>query len=126
MDPVAREDIAAAAAARKELGSSYDDVIAESLIERIGAEIDKRVDARLAGRRLRRRADVAELERRRTLLKGAVGGATAVGLPALLLSMKAWYGPAKGVMVVVVLLWLVIAVGYGAATWVHAMRRGDD
>jgi hypothetical protein len=121
MDPVAREDIAAAAAAREELGSSYDDVI-----ERIGVEIDKRVDARLAGRRLRRRADVAELERRRTLLKGAVGGATAVGLPALLLSMKAWYGPAKGVMVVVVLLWLVIAVGYGAATWVHAMRRGDE
>lgn len=75
MDPVAREDIAAAAAARKELGSSYDDVIAESLIERIGAEIDKRVDARLAGRRRPRRTDLAELERRRTLWKGAAVGA---------------------------------------------------
>jgi hypothetical protein len=47
MDQRAREDIAAAAAVRRDLGRDYDDVLAEGLVERIGAEIDKRVDARL-------------------------------------------------------------------------------
>jgi hypothetical protein len=47
MDQLAREDIAAAAAAHHDLGRDYDGAVAEGLIERIGAEIDKRVDARL-------------------------------------------------------------------------------
>ncbi len=49
MDQLAREDIAAAAAVHHELGRDYDGAVAEGLIERIGAEIDKRVDARLGG-----------------------------------------------------------------------------
>ena len=58
MDQRAREDIAATAAVRRDLGRDYDDVLAESLVERIGAEIDKRVDDRLAqsGDRPRKRA----------------------------------------------------------------------
>lgn len=124
MDQVTRENIAAAAAARQELGSNYDDVIAEGLIERIGAEIDKRVDARLEGRRRSRRTDVGELERRRTLWKGATVGAAAVGLPMLLAS----HGPGDGkrVAVLAVLICLVIAAGYVIASWAHAMRRRDD
>ena len=47
MDQLARDDIAAAAAAHQELGRDYDGAVAEGLIERIGDEIDKRVDARL-------------------------------------------------------------------------------
>jgi hypothetical protein len=47
MDQLAREDIAAAAAVHSELGRDYDGAVAESLVERIGEEIDKRVDARL-------------------------------------------------------------------------------
>ncbi len=47
MDQLAQEDIAAAAAAHHELGRDYDDAVAQSLVERIGEEIDKRVDARL-------------------------------------------------------------------------------
>jgi hypothetical protein len=50
MDQLAREDIAAAAAAHHELGHDYDGAVAEGLIERIGAEIDKRVDTRLGQR----------------------------------------------------------------------------
>ena len=50
MDQLARDDIAAAAAAHRELGREYDGAVAESLVERIGAEIDKRVDARAAQR----------------------------------------------------------------------------
>jgi hypothetical protein len=47
MDQLAQEHIAAAAAAHRELGRDYDDAVAQSLVERIGEEIDKRVDARL-------------------------------------------------------------------------------
>jgi hypothetical protein len=47
---MAREETAAAAAAHRELGPGYDDAVAEGLVERIGAEIDKRVDNRLAQR----------------------------------------------------------------------------
>jgi hypothetical protein len=50
MDQMAHEDIAATAAAHRELGPGFEDGLAEGLIERIGAEIDKRVDARLGQR----------------------------------------------------------------------------
>jgi hypothetical protein len=42
-----REEIAASVAAHAELGSRYDAALAEGLVERIGEEIDRRVDARL-------------------------------------------------------------------------------
>jgi hypothetical protein len=48
MDQTAQQEISAATAAHRELGPGYDDAVAEGLVERIGAEIDKRVDARLA------------------------------------------------------------------------------
>ena len=47
MDRATRDDIAAAAAVHQELGRDYDDAVAESLVDRIGAEIDKRVEAKL-------------------------------------------------------------------------------
>jgi hypothetical protein len=50
MDRGTQEDVTAAVAAHRELGSDYDSAIAEGLIERIGAEIDKRVDARFAAK----------------------------------------------------------------------------
>ena len=49
VDQMAHEEVAAAAAARHELGADYDEAVAEGLVERIGEEIDKRVDARLYG-----------------------------------------------------------------------------
>jgi hypothetical protein len=48
VDQAARDDIAAAAAVHGELGREYHGALAEGLVERIGDEIDKRVDARLA------------------------------------------------------------------------------
>jgi hypothetical protein len=50
MDPKAREDIAATAAAHRELGPGFEDGLAEGLVERIGAEIDRRIDAKLGQR----------------------------------------------------------------------------
>ena len=48
VNPTTRDDIAAAAAVHRDLGPSYTDAVSEALVERIGAEIDMRVDARLA------------------------------------------------------------------------------
>lgn len=45
-----RDEIAAAVAAHGELGARYDSAIAEGLVERIGEEIDRRVEARLGGK----------------------------------------------------------------------------
>ena len=50
VDPMTREDIAAATAVHRDLGPDYTDAVSEALVERIGAEIDRRVDARLAQR----------------------------------------------------------------------------
>jgi hypothetical protein len=45
-DPEA--EIRASVGAHSDLGPGYEDAVAEGLVERIGAEIDKRIDARLA------------------------------------------------------------------------------
>src|ERR1039457_1129474 len=44
-----KEEVRASAAAYRDLGPGYDAAVAEGLVERIGEEIDKRVDARLFG-----------------------------------------------------------------------------
>jgi hypothetical protein len=43
------EEIRASAAAHRDLGPHYDSAVAEGLVERIGEEIDRRIDARLFG-----------------------------------------------------------------------------
>jgi hypothetical protein len=48
VEQATRDEIGAAAAAHAELGSDYSEAVAEGPIERIGAEVDRRVDARLA------------------------------------------------------------------------------
>jgi hypothetical protein len=45
-DPAA--EIRASVGAHADLGPGYEDAVAEGLVERIGAEIDRRIDARLA------------------------------------------------------------------------------
>src|SRR5205809_1985367 len=45
-DPEA--EIRASVGAHADLGPGYEDAVAEGLVERIGAEIDRRIDARLA------------------------------------------------------------------------------
>jgi hypothetical protein len=42
-----KDEIAASVAAHRDLGPSYDEAVAQGLVERIGEEIDKRVDARM-------------------------------------------------------------------------------
>jgi hypothetical protein len=44
-----RDEVRASAAAHHDLGPGYDTAVAEGLVERIGEEIDRRVDARMFG-----------------------------------------------------------------------------
>lgn len=44
-----RDEVRASTAAHRDLGPGYDAAVAEGLVERIGEEIDKRIDARLYG-----------------------------------------------------------------------------
>jgi hypothetical protein len=46
--PLSAGEVRAAAEAHKELGPEYRDAVLESFVERVGREIDARVDARLA------------------------------------------------------------------------------
>jgi hypothetical protein len=49
VNPNERDEITASVSAHAELGPRYDSAVAEGLVERIGDEIDRRIDARLGG-----------------------------------------------------------------------------
>jgi hypothetical protein len=85
MDQQVHSDIAAAAAANHELGPDYSGAVAEGLVERIGSEIDKRVEAKLVATHQGRRgsADLTPTDRRRSLWLGIGIGSAATGITAL-------------------------------------------
>lgn len=117
MDQATRTDIAAAAAAHRELGSAYDDAVAESLIDRIGAEIDKRVEARLGAPALaaRPREKAVPAGGHQALLTGAAIGAGVTGLLALI----ADHG-SKHMLAPMLVIWGILAI---AGLAVAAMNR---
>ena len=121
MDQLTREDIAATAAVRRDLGRDYDDVLAEGLIERIGDEIDKRVDARLGQRddRYPRRDRLARRDRGDELNPaprpawsviilafGSMG--FGIGAAAAILSLDNHGGGGPGALVA--LIWIIICI----------------
>ena len=146
MEQHSRDEIAASAAAHAELGPGYADAVAEGLVERIGTEIDKRVDARFAGhdRRggpaswppvamglgsvalgtaatvavLHPWADYAGPGGTLTLPTGRV-----VTLPAIWLRSATGAGVTGGQVALVALIWVIIAVIYVAYTRQHGLRR---
>ncbi len=116
MEQLARDDIAAAAAVHRELGRDYDDAVAEGLIERIGAEIDKRVDARL-GQRGDDPPDQRGAHPSRRARSGSTSGPGVAGIILALGSMGIGLGAAAAVIAedrggtgLVALIWIVIAI----------------
>jgi hypothetical protein len=106
VEQASREEIGAAVAAHAELGRDYEHAVAESLVDRIGAEVDRRVDARLANHGLR------PLRTRRpgtfaTLVMGLGSMGLGVGGTAVVLSSGAARGSIAAVMVLVI--WIAIA-----------------
>jgi hypothetical protein len=59
------EEIRASAAAHRDLGPGYDTAVAEGLVERIGEEIDRRIDVRLYGQLRGAAAEPAPTRRQR-------------------------------------------------------------
>jgi hypothetical protein len=116
MDQLAREDIAAAAAAHRELGRDYDGAVAEGLVERIGAEIDRRVDARLGQPVQRSRGGLPSpaVSPSRAAITFGLGSMTIGGITSVaILNNNAGAGN------FVVLIWVIIAI----INVVYARRR---
>jgi hypothetical protein len=112
-----KDEVRASAAAHRDLGPGYDTAVAEGLVERIGEEIDRRVDARLFGQlqapappRPRRGPAPGRIGVGRVFLAlgsmgCAVGGTVAVLHPG--------YGPGSvnfGQVVLIVLIWIIVGV----------------
>jgi hypothetical protein len=117
MEQLARDDIAAAAAAHRELGREYDVAVAEGLIERIGDEIDKRVDARLGQRAADRPGQHGEHPAQPGRGGRPASGPGVAGILLALGSMGIGLGAAAAVLAedhggtgIVALIWIVIAV----------------
>jgi hypothetical protein len=110
-----RDEVAASAAAHRDLGPGYDTAVAEGLVERVGEEIDRRVDARLFGqlqapapaprpRRVREpgRIGVAPVFLALVSMGAGIGATVAVIQPA-------YPGRMNGVQAILVaLIWIVI------------------
>jgi hypothetical protein len=125
VDQSTRNDIAAATAAHHELGRDYDSAVAESLIDRIGAEIDKRVDARLraAAPVSRSPAQIRQSGRIQAAWAGAGIGAGITGLVALIADSGS---QSKAVTAAVIAIWTILAVaclGAAAVRWYRSRDR---
>jgi hypothetical protein len=144
VDRRVQSDIAAAAAAHHELGRDYDDAVAEGLVERIGSEIDKRVDAKFAARdqARRRSADLTPTDRRRTLWLGIGIGSAATGIGALIVSAIITgpidnalnraggpgpfsYNVAGDMLAGLLGVWGLLVVTYIVYTWVRTVRNRE-
>jgi hypothetical protein len=108
VDQATRDDIAAAAAAHHELGRDYDSAVAEGLIDRIGAEIDKRVDAKLraASSVSRSPAWIPQAGMFQAAWVGAIVGAGIIGLAATIADGT---DPNKNVTATVWAIWAFLA-----------------
>ena len=122
-----RDEVRASAAAHHDLGPGYDAAVAEGLVERIGEEIDRRVDARMFAhlqappppRRRREpvpgRVGAGSVLLAMSSLGAAVGGTAAVLHPGSASVQNVNFGQA----VLIMLIWLVV----GAINISYARRN---
>ncbi len=103
--PPSPEEIRAAAEIHRELGPEYDKAVVESFLDRLGPEIDARVDARVAQELQARGGQRAP---RPVSPAGMALGSIALGIPVTAIVATSGSHPAgfAGVLVV----WLAIAV----------------
>jgi len=120
----ARDEITAAAAAHRELGPQYDEAVAASLVDRIGDEIDRRVDARLgtspapsSSRRPQPKQPAPPPEPRPAgrgnvaavvLALGSMG--IGIGVAGTVLNSGSSQGSNGGAIVLVMVIWIIIGV----------------
>jgi hypothetical protein len=124
VEQATRDDIAAAAAAHRELGREYDSAVAEGLVDRIGTEIDKRIDARLGFHRPDSRTAVkfSSPGKAQAVWLGVGAGAGVAGLVAVIANADN-AGPNSGAVVTAVIwLWVILAVAAAGTALVRRYR----
>jgi hypothetical protein len=114
MEQLARQDVAAAAAAHHELGPEYRQAAIDSFLDKVDSEIAARVEARLGGAAQPRSqtADVATRHEHRALWTGVVIGSAVAGIPLTLVAATSEGGNHHGALAAI---WLVIAAVYFVA-----------
>jgi hypothetical protein len=122
VEQATRDDIAAAAAAHRELGREYDSAVAEGLVDRIGAEIDKRIDARLSPPRSRSSSPAESSSQGRTqaVWIGAGVGAGLTGIVAVIANANNTGVNSGAVVTSVIWVWVILAIaaaGAAVARW---------
>ena len=115
------DEVRASAAAHRDLGPGYDAAVAEGLVERIGDEIDRRVDARLYGQ-VPYQAPPPRPRLRREPVPGRMGfgavvlalGSMGMGIGATAAVLHPGAAPGQqvsgGAAVLIALIWIVIGV----------------
>jgi hypothetical protein len=115
------DEVRASAAAHRDLGPGYDTAVAEGLVERIGEEIDRRVDARLYGQ-VPHQAPPPRPRLRREPVPGRMGfgavvlalGSMGMGIGATAAVLHPGAAPpgqvSGGASVLIALIWIVIGV----------------
>ncbi|MGH3399677.1 MAG: hypothetical protein ACRDPO_33830, partial [Streptosporangiaceae bacterium] len=108
-----------------ELGRDYDSAVAEGLVDRIGAEIDKRVDARLGAgpSGTRSPAQVSAPGRSSALWTGAGIGAGIAGIVAIIANNANTGSNSTAVVTAVIAVWIILAI---AALSAAQLRRHRD
>ncbi len=127
VDQVTLDDIAAAAAAHHELGRDYDAAVAEGLVDRIGAEIDKRVDARLgAARQLpARRRRCRRSGRSSAIWTGTGIGAGIAGIVAIIANNANTGTNSTAVVTAVIAVWIILAIAALGTAQLRRLRGRD-
>ncbi len=125
MEQATRDDIAAAAAAHRELGRDYDSAVAEGLVDRIGAEIDKRIEARLGSPRSYSRFPVefSRSGRTQAMWIGAAVGAGITGLVAMIANHANTGTNSGAVVTAVIWVWVILTIAAAGAAVVRRYRR---
>ena len=100
--PVSPDELRAAAEVHRELGPEYDKAVVESFLERLGPEIDARVDARVA-----QELEVGAGQPRTPSMKLAITS-MALGIP--LTGIVASSGDHPVGFIGVLIIWLAIAI----------------
>jgi hypothetical protein len=125
MEEDVRNEITAAIAAHRELDREYDSAVAEALVDRIGAEIDKRIDARLGspGSGIRPAAESPRSGGFLPMWIGAVVGAGITGVVAMIAN-RANIGTNSGAVDIAVIgVWGILAVAAVGLIFVRKHRN---
>ena len=115
------EELRAAAEVHTELGPGYSDAVVDSFLEKVGREIDARVDARLAGASPGRRPPAPRQPRDNTFALAVISMALGIPMTAIVLNV----GPNPPGFWGLLVVWVaIVAINAGNAVHNRSRARG--